>query len=126
MESRACKWYEEITKSLIEDFKNYALGVTFKYCGPAKIKMNKDKMTKLIMSSQCRGGVSALDELLALIEKEENVDKDFVLANIHLMRMNIWNEAVLYSEGMLKKIDITVAMQSDPKLEDLVNKSKLK
>lgn len=119
------KWYEDITKELINDFKKYAFGITLKHCGPAKIKMNKERMTKLIMSAQCRGGVSALDDLLAMIDKEEKIDVDSILANIHIMRMNIWNEAVLYSDGILKKIDINVAMQVDPKLEDLVSSNKL-
>lgn len=107
------KWYQELTQSVILDFKNFTQTMVFRYCGPSRIKMNKDRMTKLLMSSQCRGGVSILDELLGLIEKEEKVDKDLVLANIHIMRMNLWNEAVNHSEN-LKKIDIDTAMKAKP------------
>jgi hypothetical protein len=120
------KWYEEITKELLADFKNFSLTMVFRYCGANKVKMNKDKMNKLIMSSQCRGGVSALDELFEKIEKEEKVDKDFVLGYIHLMRMNIWNEAVDHSDGMLKKISLETAMQLDPKMQDLVSPERIR
>jgi hypothetical protein len=122
------KWYEKITEELINDFRRYAFGIIQKCCGPAKIKMNKERMNRLVMSSQCRGGVSTLDELLALVEKEkdENINKEFILGNIHIMRMNIWNEAVLYSDSTLKKIGIETAMQSNPKLEELISADKLR
>lgn len=113
------KWYEEIAKELIVDFKGFALRMVFKHCGPLRTKLNKERMNNLIMTSQCRGGVSALDELLKFVDKEQNVDKDFILANIQLLRMNIWNMAAEHSEG-LKKIDINTAMQIYPDPKDLL------
>lgn len=113
------KWYEEVTRELLIDFKGFALRMGFNFFGPTKPKINKDQFKDLVLIAQCRGSVSTLDELLKIIDKEEKVDKDFVLANIHLMRMNIWNEAASVSTD-LKKIDIITAMKINPCATELV------
>ena len=113
------KWYEEVTVALIADFKRFAQTMVFRFCGPNRIKLNKERMHNLILTSQCRGSVSALDELMKIVENEEQVDKDFVLAQIHLMRMNLWNEAALLSATM-KKMNLETAMQVNPNFTDLI------
>lgn len=120
------RWYDEVTKELIKDFKDFSATMVFRLCGPNKVKMTKEKMNKLVMTSQCRGSVSTLDDFLKLVENEEKIDKDFILANIHIIRMNIWNEAVLYSDGSLKKIELETAMKINPDMCDLLSPEKYK
>lgn len=115
-------WYKEITRGLISDFKVFSRGLVFKYCGPSKTKMTKERMEKIAMSCQCRGGVSVLDELLIRSEKESTTLDDF-LANIHIMRMVLWNEAAENSECM-KKIDLETAMTAYPDITKLLTSQK--
>lgn len=120
------RWCDKVTEELITDFKNFSFAMVQKFCGSTKIKLNKDRMNKLMMTSQCRGGVSILDDLLILVEKEEKIDRDFILGNIHLMRMNLWNEAATHSDGTLKKIEIETAMQVSPDIQVLLSPDKMK
>jgi len=119
------KWYQEVTKSVLDSFNDFAWSMVFKHCGPDRIKLNKDRMYKLLLGAQCRSSLDALEALLKVVDAEskETVDKDFVLSYLHIMRMNIWNHYAKFSTD-LKPIDLETAMQIDPYVQDLVKPEK--
>lgn len=110
------KWFEEVTKELISDYKSFAWNTMLKYCSGKKVVASKVQMNTVILTSQYRGAVSVLDELLERSKKEGPED---LLANIHIMRMNLWNEACQYSSE-LKKISLETAMDPNPDLNVLL------
>jgi len=122
------RWYEEVTKDLIAFFKKYSFEATYQiFGGPRKLKINREKMNDIFFSSLCKGGLCVLDDIMSFVEKEEKegrpVDKDFIMGQIHLYRMNLVNTIAEVNGG--PRIGLETAMILNPPIEKLMDISKI-
>ena len=80
-----------------------------------KIKIDSSKFEEDIRIGLLRGSLTVCEDLLNKNEKDPTNDVDVMMGDVHIIRMNLWNDYVKKSKSNnLKRVDIYEAMEIAP------------
>lgn len=95
-----------------ENLKSLVVQVLYNYFGGKKVKITRSKLEEIVRSTYTAGVVSACDEILRKHASDNELSKDDLAAEMHILKMDSWNELAKINPN-LKRVGIEEAMDPD-------------